>query len=90
MAHGRDTKGRYKKGEAPGKPKGAVTTDKGIAIKAIFQMFSESENQKIFNEKLQEAFKKNPLAFYKTFIEPLQIDTTTPEDTNEIIIRVGK
>jgi hypothetical protein len=64
---------QWKKGESgnpKGKPKGAVSTDRSIAIKALFQLFTENIN--LFKTALLEKYKKDPIKFWEEYIRPFQ------------------
>jgi hypothetical protein len=59
----------FKKGDPDinrgGRPKGS----RHLPIEILFRIFAESEEK--FTEEARLAMVKNPLLFYKTFIEPL-------------------
>jgi hypothetical protein len=48
-----------------GRPKGS----RHLPIEILFRIFAENEER--FSEEAQKEMKKNPLRFYKLFIEPL-------------------
>ena len=91
MANGRDSKGKFTKGNS-GKPKGCLS-DRTKIVNSIIKLFHKEKNHAKLLDALQKRFDKMPIESYEKYYLPF-IDinklTNVEETTDEIIIRVGK
>ena len=80
--NGRDNKGRFVKGHAVGRPKGALS-GRAATLAILDAVARKAGNKKLLKASFQEEFEKNPAYFWKHFIMPL-LPRETKLDVNVI------
>ena len=72
MENGKDKNGKFAIGnKPPANRKTRGVSGRRKTLDLMDKMLAKADNQTIFEEALQEAFEKNPVKFWKTYVMPV-------------------